>query len=350
MKKRILCLMLGVCFLFVFTSCSIVRSVDYVYSDATVVSYENTATKVYEDVSDACVGIYTKLANNEAYSGSGVIYKKENGYFYCITNEHVVSNGISFQVYDGVSKYYQATLVGSDSTNDIAVLKFSDDIVGSNLKAIDIDSYEDALKPGEYVMAIGCPLGLEYANTATLGIVSKLFTNRIQHDAAINPGNSGGGLFNMLGHLVGINVSKQDYVNTGSETIPVEGMGYAISMQIVKICVNDIETKETTISRPTLGVTVKTINKYTSDSKYVECLPSTVEQAVLVTNVEYGSAAKTYGIKANDVIKSVNSIEITQDDELGTIIKTSLSGDSLEIALYRYEAGAFKIVTITVVL
>ncbi|HAZ9818295.1 TPA: trypsin-like serine protease, partial [Enterococcus faecium] len=158
-------------------------------------------------------------SNLEAYSeGSGVIYKKDGNTAYVVTNNHVVDGqqGLEVMMKDGTK--VKAELVGTDAYSDLAVLKINSDKVET------VASFGDssALKVGEPAIAIGSPLGSEYANSVTSGIISSLNRqvtstnesnetvniNAIQTDAAINPGNSGGPLVNIEGQVIGINSSK----------------------------------------------------------------------------------------------------------------------------------------------
>ncbi|HGL5622833.1 TPA: S1C family serine protease, partial [Enterococcus faecium] len=186
-------------------------------------------------------------SNLEAYSeGSGVIYKKDGNTAYVVTNNHVVDGqqGLEVMMKDGTK--VKAELVGTDAYSDLAVLKINSDKVET------VASFGDssALKVGEPAIAIGSPLGSEYANSVTSGIISSLNRqvtstnesnetvniNAIQTDAAINPGNSGGPLVNIEGQVIGINSSKIASTSESTSNVSVEGMGFAIpSNDVVNI-------------------------------------------------------------------------------------------------------------------
>ncbi|HAV0196067.1 TPA: trypsin-like serine protease, partial [Enterococcus faecium] len=186
-------------------------------------------------------------SNLEAYSeGSGVIYKKDGNTAYVVTNNHVVDGqqGLEVLMKDGTK--VKAELVGTDAYSDLAVLKINSDKVET------VASFGDssALKVGEPAIAIGSPLGSEYANSVTSGIISSLNRqvtstnesnetvniNAIQTDAAINPGNSGGPLVNIEGQVIGINSSKIASTSESTSNVSVEGMGFAIpSNDVVNI-------------------------------------------------------------------------------------------------------------------
>ncbi|MDE7214134.1 MAG: trypsin-like peptidase domain-containing protein, partial [Anaeroplasmataceae bacterium] len=236
----------------------------------TIIEIQNDITEVYKKISTGCVGIYATSASKGSV-GSGVVYKKDkNGLYYVVTNHHVIEGMSKVRIYRGGSRYIKAEVVGSDAKNDIAVLTFSLDIFGGDEPyVIDIFNYDDEIiTVGQTVLAIGCPLGLENYNTLTTGVVSRITKSQIQTNAEINPGNSGGGLFNAAGRLIGINSQKEVYT-TGEENgmtteIPVEGLGFAIHIDVVKKCIQDIENKKGEIVRPLLGITVIAVNKYIS--------------------------------------------------------------------------------------
>lgn len=352
MKKRFIFSILCCALIVMLSGCTLLtgtdQSVNYIYSDATVIAMENTISQVYEKVSPSCVGIYCKISGGST-SGSGVVYKEDSGVFYVITNEHVVSGATECKIYTGSTKYYTATIIGTDSKNDLAVLTFSSDLFGSTVKPLDITSTEYAVTVGDTAIAIGCPLGLTYFNVCTTGNISKVFADRIQHDAQINPGNSGGGLFNSAGGLIGINSSKLTTVDENGEAVPVEGMGFAIPMRTVLSVVNDIEEKKTTIERPKLGITIQTINRYISDTTYLEYLPDTLEQGVMVMEMENGiSAAKAGGMKVYDVLKSINGVSINNNDDLAAEFSLCLKGETITMEVYRIVNRNFQIVTLTI--
>lgn len=200
----------------------------------------------------------------ETSEGSGVIYKLEGKTAYIVTNNHVVEkqDGLEVLLKDG--SRVKATLVGTDSYTDLAVLKVESDKVADIKPATFGDS--DNLKVGEPAIALGSPLGSQYANSVTSGIISSLNRqvvnqndegqtvniNAIQTDAAINPGNSGGPLVNMAGQVIGINSSK--IVQTESN-VSVEGIGFAIPSNDVVNVINQLE-KDGKVVRPALGITM----------------------------------------------------------------------------------------------
>lgn len=182
-------------------------------------------------------------------TGSGVIYYKaltvEGSYLYkVITNEHVVSVDSSVNVKAGEEEYkiydeaydeeITAKLIGKDSEADIAVLEF---VSKREYNAVTFAKKED-IKVGNYVIAVGTPIDIEFYNTCTYGIVSRIKETYIQHDAAINSGNSGGPLFNIYGKLIGINNSKLS--GSTSTGVSIEGIYFAIPIDVVAETVKEI--------------------------------------------------------------------------------------------------------------
>lgn len=322
--------------------------------EPTIIEIQNEVTEVYETVSKGCVGIYaSKTGSNTASIGSGVIYKESNGLYYVVTNEHVIEDMDTIRVYLGGSKYYGAELVGYDAKNDIAVLTFSLDLFGGpEIYVIDIFSYEEEIvKPGQTVLAIGCPLSLSNYNSLSTGVVSRVEKSFIQTNAEINPGNSGGGLFNLSGRLIGLNEKKEIYTNgtdnSGSAiSVPVEGMGYAISLSVIKKCITAIENKKGEIERPTLGITISVINRYlNSASEYLNYIPNGMDEAIVVTEVNAG-VAKNAGVFVFDVILKVDDVEVKNTAELSYFLNLKLKGETLTLMVYRYSAGTTKTITI----
>lgn len=193
----------------------------------------NSISDVVDMVEHACVGIYAGTSNSTAVSiGSGVVYKKEGLKYYVITNYHVIEDTTYVKVYINRRFSITARVEATLPSKDLACLSF-EAADKFDIKTVTIDN-TIIPNPGETVIAIGCPLGLDNFNSVSVGVVSRTISEyevdsnstimSIQHDASINSGNSGGGLFNMNGDLIGINYLK---LTTTGETV-VEGLGYAI--------------------------------------------------------------------------------------------------------------------------
>lgn len=283
-------------------------------------------------------------SNLQEYSeGSGVIYAKQNGKGYIVTNNHVVSGSDSLEIILEDGTKVSAKLVGTDTATDLAVLE----IPGSKVPATASFGNSDNVTPGDPVIAIGSPLGSEYATTVTQGIISA--TNRtvttqdqntgqatgeatvLQTDAAINPGNSGGPLVNAAGQIVGINSMKLASNTDGSS---VEGMGFAIpSNEVVKI-INQLVANGK-VERPSLGIKVLDLDQITDDSQSSLKLPNDVTKGVVVYSTTTGSVAKAAGMKKYDVIVKLGNKDVTSVADLHTALYSHSVGDTVNIEYYR---------------
>ena len=347
-----------VCICFV-TSCSFGSSQKdptKIEKEPTIVEIQSEISETYKRISKGCVGIYATSSTSGA-TGSGVVYKNVNGLYYVVTNHHVIEDMTNVRIYRGGSRYLKANVVGWDAKNDIAVLTFSLDLFGGEEVYVnDIFGYDDEIiSVGQTVLAIGCPLGLENYNTLTTGVVSRVTKSQIQTNAEINPGNSGGGLFNMAGRLIGINTQKEIYTQ-GEENgsiidIPVEGLGYAIHLDVVRKCITAIEKKKGEVTHPLLGVTVMAINRFliSKDTEIlVEMLPNNIDQALIITNLDNG-VGKQAGLKENDILLRANGEEIITILDLSGIMNLLEVGDKLTLEIYRPSLKETKVLEITLV-
>ena len=272
----------------------------------------------------------------ESGAGSGVIISSDG---YILTCDHVVSGASNITVTIG-DKDYTATVVGEDSTSDIAVIKVDADGL---TPAIVGDS--DKLAVGDNVLAVGNPLG-ELGGTVTSGIVSAL--NRsvsiqssssvntmslIQMDASVSPGNSGGGLFNMNGELIGL-------VNAKSSSSDAEGLGFAIPINdAIKVAQELLENGYVT-GRPYLGITYLAVTDAQTASQL-----GVNAYGVYVVEVVKGGPAEKAGLQAGDRIVSVDGTEIASKDDLGTLMQEHSAGDTLSITIAR--DGQMQTVSLT---
>lgn len=270
----------------------------------------------------------------EAGTGSGVIWKKDNGKAYIITNNHVIEGAsrVEISLYNG--KKTTAEVVGADALTDLAVLTIDDSYVNQTLAFGDSNS----IRPGDSVLAIGNPLGLDFSRSVTQGIVSA--TNRsmtvntsdgewevnvIQTDAAINPGNSGGALINSNGEVIGINSMKI------SES-GVEGLGFAIPSNDVIPIVNEL-IKNGKITRPHLGVSLANVSEM--PEYYMQNIPDPAETGVMITGVENNSAAAKAGFQQEDIIISVDGVKVTTATEVRKELYKKKVGDKVSFTVYR---------------
>ena len=272
----------------------------------------------------------------ESGAGSGVIISSDG---YILTCAHVVDGASTITVTID-DKDYTATLVGEDTTSDIAVIKIDAD----GLTPATVGN-SDSLKVGQSVMAVGNPLG-ELGGTVTGGMISALnrsvtiqgtnSTNTmslIQMDASVSPGNSGGGLFNMNGELVGI-------VNAKSSSSDAEGLGFAIPINdAIKVAQELLENGYVT-GRPYLGVTYLAV----TDAQTAQQLGVNA-YGVYIVDVTKGGPADQAGLKAGDRIVSVDGSEIAAKDDLGTLMQKHVAGDTLAITVAR--DGQMQTVNVT---
>ncbi|MCT0447281.1 S1C family serine protease [Lactococcus cremoris] len=274
--------------------------------------------------------------------GSGVIYKKSGGDAYVVTNYHVIAGNSSLDVLLSGGQKVKATVVGYAEYTDLAVLKISSDHVK------DVATFADSSKLtiGEPAIAVGSPLGSQFANTATEGILSATSRqvtltqengqttsiNAIQTDAAINPGNSGGALINIEGQVIGITQSKITTTEDGSTS--VEGLGFAIPSNDVVNIINKLET-DGKISRPALGIRMVDLSQLsTNDSSQLK-LPSSVTGGVVVYSVQAGLPAATAGLKAGDVITKVGDTAVTSSTDLQSALYSHNINDTVKVTYYR---------------
>ena len=296
-------------------------------------SKEMTAAEVYAANVNSTVGITTSITTNywgyqttAAASGSGFILTADG---YILTNYHVIenSNSVKVTMYDGTS--YDATIVGYDESNDIAVLK----IDATGLTPVVLGD-SDELNVGDSVVAIGSPLG-ELTFSLTSGAVSAL--NRevtlssnvtmdlIQTDCAINSGNSGGALFNLYGEVIGITNAK--YSSSGSSNeASIDNIGFAIPINSVRSIVESI-IKNGYIVKPYIGVSVEDVSS--------EMTSYGLPAGAVVRSVTDGAPAAQAGLQANDIITAVDGAEITGSNDLVQIVTAKKAGDTLKLSVYR---------------
>ena len=323
----------------------------------TAVNNENSTTQAVDKVKDAVVSIITYSGNSQSSfvgsddtdtdsnteqinsEGSGVIYKKDGDDAYLVTNTHVISGAkkVDIRLADGTK--VPGEIVGSDTYSDIAVVKISSEKVSTVAEFGD----SSQLSVGETAIAIGSPLGSEYANTVTQGIVSSLnrhvslksedgqaiSTNAIQTDTAINPGNSGGPLINIQGQVIGITSSK--IASNGGTS--VEGLGFAIPANDVKNIIKQLE-KDGKVTRPALGIhMVNLTNLSTADLQKLK-LPDNVTSGVVVRSVQTNMPANGH-LQRFDVITKVDDKAISSTTELQSALYSHSIGDSMTVTYYR---------------
>ena len=283
-------------------------------------------------------GSSKKNGKLETYSeGSGVVYMKSNGKGYIVTNNHVISGSDAVQVQLANGKTVSAKVVGKDSTTDLAVLSIDAKYVTQTAEFGDSKS----LQAGQTVIAVGSPLGSEYASTVTQGIVSApartIETSSgnqqtvIQTDAAINPGNSGGALVNSAGQVIGINSMKLAQSSDGTS---VEGMGFAIPSNEVVTIVNEL-VKKGKITRPQLGVRVVALNGIPEAYRSRLKIKSSLKNGIYVASINKNSSASRAGMKSGDVITAVDGKKVDDVSSLHSILYSHKVGDTVNVTMNR---------------
>jgi len=306
-------------------------------------SFEDAVTLMISQVSSGVLGVINVSTLGGGGTGSGVVYKHEGDFYYLVTNQHVVAdyatlslvyekNGLLFEITDE-----DITLLGEDETTDLAVLKFEST---EDFSVIPLgDSYQ--MEVGDFVFAIGNPLGFDYYGTVTMGVISgtaryvtdgTFDATLLQHDAAISPGNSGGALVNINGELVGINNMKIVEDN-------VSNIGFSIPVNTVKRIVNDLED-DGIITRPYLGI-----------STYAQVNSCGLDYGVCVT-VQAGGAAANAGLQDDDVIIGYKNegmdsyLDILNFNDLREAILNSSVGESIQLKYVRNGIEYYSIETV----
>ena len=320
---------------------------------------ENSTTQAVNKVKDAVVSIITYSSSSSRQSsvfngdetnsdsdnqqiaseGSGVIYKKDDKDAYLVTNTHVINGAskVDIRLADGTK--VPGEIVGSDTFSDIAVVKISSE------KVTTVAEFGDSsqLSVGETAIAIGSPLGSEYANTVTQGIISSLnrnvslksedgqaiSTKAIQTDTAINPGNSGGPLVNIQGQVIGITSSK--IASNGGTS--VEGLGFAIPSNDAQNIIKQLESNGK-VTRPALGIQMVNLSNVGANDLRKLNIPSGLTSGVVVRSVQNNMPANGH-LQKYDVITKVDDKEIASSTDLQHALYNHAIGDTIKVTYYR---------------
>ncbi len=295
-----------------------------------VVHIRNTSSQVnnlsYDPFAELLFGPQKRQQNfTQESTGSGVIISADG---YIVTNNHVISGADKILVTLNDRREYEAELVGADASTDVALLKIKE----TGLTFLNYGN-SDAVRIGEWVLAVGNPFNLN--STVTAGIISAKGRNNIldvskrpiesfiQTDAAVNPGNSGGALVNTEGELVGINTAIAS--NNGA----YQGYSFAVPVNIVKKIVSDM-VEFGTVQRAYIGVSIQDINSRFAAEKNIKQLTG-----VYVNGVNAGGSAQEAGIQEGDVITKVQDISVGSVSELQEQISRYRPGDKVNVLLYR---------------
>ncbi len=319
------------------------RGIAFAEDTATAGMLDSPFKAVHSSVSPSVVGIEImtstsmlggRISQSTSYVGSGVAISDDG---YVVTNYHVIEGAEAIYVVSGDTSY-PAEYIAGDQATDVAVLK----IESGKIPTAKVGD-SDALSVGDWALVIGNPLGAQFANTLTVGVISGLgrdmtetgrnsgaagATNMIQTNAAINAGNSGGGLFNIQGELVGITsmkLSNNGYYGYAS----IEGIGFAIPVNSVKTIVNDL-LQYGKVRYPRVGIA-------TNDLATPSMEPSKdmLPRSVLVTKVQAGSPAAAAGMKVDDLILEVDGIRVTTGEEVSAAVRKHSAGETVSFKVYR---------------
>lgn len=298
-------------------------------------SVENPVVAIAENVGPSIVGVKVNYVSQNMFGslseadeeGSGIIYKEDG---YIITNYHVIESAINNSTAKVVVTFanseeeVDAKIIGGDKTTDLAVIK----IEKTGLTAAKIGKSSD-LKVGELAVAIGNPLGQEFAGSVTVGYVSAL--NRkittdgrtyklIQTDAAINPGNSGGALVNSKGEVIGINTVKIGATE-------VEGLGFAIPTDDAITIIDELMSKGQ-IERPLIGISGIDLDSTTAKR-------NNLQEGIYIAQVASNSPASQAGLQKGDIIIGVDDKEIKTMEQLNEYKNTKKIGDKIKLKIVR---------------
>ena len=326
-----------------------------VHSTTVKTAYKNTTStsEAVDKVKNAVVsvitysdssnqGLFEKEDNSDSQissEGSGVIYKKEGKYAYLVTNTHVINGAKKVDILLADGNKVPGEVVGSDVYSDIAVVRISAD----KAKAVAEFGDSNQLTVGETAIAIGSPLGTDYANSVTQGIISSqgrnvklkadngqnISTRALQTDAAINPGNSGGPLINIQGQVIGITSSK---ISNNGQT-SVEGIGFAIPANDVVNIIKQLEEKGKVV-RPALGIQMMDLsNLSTSDLSQLK-LPEKISGGVLVRSTLENMPASDK-LQRYDVITKIDDTTIESTADLQSALYSHQINDTIKVTFYR---------------
>ena len=265
----------------------------------------------------------------EQATGSGVIITTQG---HVVTNYHVVKGASDVQVL-WRGRYLSAEIIGVDELTDLAVLRVTEDV---ELPAV-LMADPQTVRPGDWAIVIGNPLGKQFADTVTVGVVSALnreleetsIVKMIQTDAAINSGNSGGGMFNTKGELIGI-PSLKFSANSRDSVASIEGIAMAIPMDVVKPVVTSI-IQYGKVIRPRLGISVMTLRGTQ------EPAAGAIPAGVYISAVEDGGPAARSGLRPDDIILNLDGERVMFHSDLVSRIAMKTPGDTIRLTVYRIE-------------
>lgn len=325
-----------------------------------VIEINSAIIEAVKKVKPAVVGVINIQERSDFWSsltqdvdvgeGSGFVFKVEAGKGYVLTNYHVIEKAKEIEVILSSGERVAGKLIGSDLLTDLAVLE----IDAKYVEGIAELGESTNLQIGEAAIAIGNPLGHEFSQTVTVGVISsdnrilKLDTNNdgridwdssvIQTDAAINRGNSGGPLVNIAGQVIGINNAKID-------DSKVEGIGFAIPISDAKPIIEQLLDKGVVV-RPFMGVNLYDVKDLSvSNRNNVVKLPEGVKEGVVITEIVTGGAAEKAGLERLDTIVKLDDTAIANSNDLRKYLYTQKKvGEQLKVTYYR--EGKIEIISL----
>lgn len=314
------------------------------------VDITSDVTELVAKSENKVVTVTAKARGQSIDSGSGAVYKIDGKMVYIITNNHVVADGDEAVVTFANGKEQKVEIVGKDELTDLALLKTEVDFKAEAF----VMGNSSLVKKGEYVIAMGSPLGIEYQGSVSGGLVSGVDrrmemdidnngvadwdVNVLQTDAAINPGNSGGPLINMAGELIGINSMK--ITDTS-----VEGFGFALPINEVLPIITELENNGKVV-RPILGISVQPIEQLSMLDKAYLGIDSKVESGLLIVKVASRTPAAAAGIKEGDILVKFDGKDIKDYKQFRQYLYSHKVKDKVSIVVNRNGKEIEKTVTL----
>ncbi len=312
------------------------------------INFNDDITSVVEQSINKVVGVSSFASNRLVTTGSGAIIEVDQDDVYIVTNHHVIANADRIMVVFANGKEFESEFIGSDAFSDLALLKVKPDF---SVNAFRVGVSASA-KVGEWVLAIGSPLGLEFQSSVTMGVLSgkdrtiavdlngdgvdDWDMNVLQTDAAINPGNSGGPLINLKGEIIGINSMKVVLSQ-------VEGMGFSIPIDEAIVIVDQLKEFNKVI-RPVIGVKAIGMSDMSLYQKNALGIDLNMLEGVFVTELISDGPAELAGIEVGDIIVAIDDEKIGSFKQFRQILYSKDIGDVVSVKLMRQK----KSVTISI--
>ena len=327
----LIALLVGSLVTFYFTNGQTTKTVFGTNKNITI-NEDNTLNSSIQKIYNAVVVVESYRQNQKTGSGSGFVYKKDDKYGYILTNYHVVSGASNLKVIDMNGERIDAVYLGGDSYADIAVIRIPVS------KVLDVASIGESTKSklGDTVFTVGTPVDTEYMGSVTKGIVSgenrmvtvstttgNYMMEVLQTDASINPGNSGGPLVNINGEVIGVTSMKL-------VTDSIEGMGFAIPIEIAMSCVDKLELGEK-IERPYIGVSLYDIGSMNLYFRNDIKIPENITSGAVVAAVEKNSDADKGKLSVGDIILKLDGTDVKSTAHFKYLLYKHNVGDTIKL-------------------